>query len=338
MSDFIDLLQDAWPVERWHNERTIVAVSGGADSVALLRSMHEVAEDCRDKLIAAHFNHRLRGEASVADEEFVRQLAEELGLSCFVGHAGDKSLNEQGQNGVEAAARTVRYGFLRKLADEQGARYIVTAHTADDQVETVLHRILRGTGIVGLAGIPPVRRLSELTTLIRPMLGISRRLVLEYLEELGQSFREDESNASDEFTRNRIRHQLLPQLEHEFNPQVRDSLYTLALQAADSTTVFDALVEHWGDDVATNHSVAEAKLDANFLREQPAPLIRHFLLRLWQKNDWPLQGMNFDHWEALASLFGEESSAAPGFDLPGGLEVRFAEDGDHVILRLPRSE
>src|SRR5262249_35984615 len=155
------------------------------------------------RLILAHFNHRLRGGESDADQAFVEQLASELGLQIVVGRVeSDLAAGGSGE-GVEGAARRARDEFLTAKAGQSGARYVATAHTADDQVETVLFNLLRGTGLAGLAGIPRLRALAEAATIIRPMLDVTRAEVLDYLQLLGKAYRDDSTNRLEEYTRNR---------------------------------------------------------------------------------------------------------------------------------------
>src|SRR5438876_8996831 len=136
--------------------------------------------------------------------------------------------------GIEGAARKARYDFLAYAASECGARYVATAHTADDQVETMLFNILRGTGLLGLAGIPRLRQLTDAATIIRPLLDVTRTEVLSYLQSLGQPYRDDSTNRLEEYTRNRIRLQLLPLLERDYNPRVREALLRLATIAGET--------------------------------------------------------------------------------------------------------
>src|SRR5438128_702763 len=188
----------------------VVAVSGGPDSVALLRALVELRRE--EALTIAHLNHQLRGLESDADEEFVRQLharlqAEGAGkplLSCRRIDVAGQARAEGGN--LEAVARRVRYQWFGQVAAENGARWVATGHTADDQAETVLHRLLRGAGLKGLRGIAPRRPLAPGIDLIRPLLGMARAELLEYLSERGQSYCEDRSNVDLRFTRNRIRH------------------------------------------------------------------------------------------------------------------------------------
>jgi tRNA(Ile)-lysidine synthase len=166
-----------WPPEQWRDVTVLVAVSGGADSVALLRGLCALRSAGDGRLVIAHFNHRLRGAESAADQTFVEELGQQQALRVILG-----SRDGDGRASSEETLREQRYQFLRQAADQAGARYVAIAHTADDQVETVLHNILRGTGLAGLAGIPRVRPLTEAATLIRPLLGATRAEVLAFLD------------------------------------------------------------------------------------------------------------------------------------------------------------
>ncbi len=224
------MLAAAWPPRQWADLTVLAAVSGGADSVAMLRALVAVKPPGDGRLVVGHLNHRLREDAD-ADERFVAELSGRLGLECCCGRLEPASLTEAGR-GLEAAAREARYRFLRTTAERLGARYVACGHTADDQIETVLHRILRGTGIAGLAGMPAAR-LSEAVTLVRPLLGARRSELLEYLDRIGQPYRQDRSNLDRRFTRNRLRHDLLPHLAEHYNPAVGDALLRLARLAGE---------------------------------------------------------------------------------------------------------
>ena len=149
----------------------LVAVSGGADSVALLTALVRLQKPVESVLIVGHYNHRWRGEESDEDARFVRELAKQYGIGFELDCAPQ---TREKSTANEASAREARYRFLQQTAERRGARYLATAHTADDQAETVLHRVLRGTGIAGLAGIPRTRVLSPAVTLIRPLLAYRR--------------------------------------------------------------------------------------------------------------------------------------------------------------------
>jgi len=194
-------------------EALVCAVSGGADSMALLWGLYLLKEDLGLTLAAAHFNHCLRGEESDGDEQFVRDFCRRFEIPLQVGSADVKP----GKKGLEAAARDARYAFLNTLPGK-----IATAHTADDNAETVLMHLVRGTGLKGLGGIAPVNG-----RLIRPMLNITRRQVEGFLAEYHIPHIEDSSNAGDAFLRNRIRHQVMPLLQAE-NPRLAENVSAMA--------------------------------------------------------------------------------------------------------------
>ena len=202
-------------------------------------------------------------------------------------------------DGLEAAARTARYDFLRATAERLGARFVAVAHTADDQIETVLHRLIRGTGVAGLAGMPRVRPLSPTVSLVRPLLGVSRQDVLTYLQQVGQDFRTDASNADSRFTRNRLRHQLLPLLRSEFNADVDAALLRLAHQADESQQLVAALAEELFRR-AVIVSASHVEIDCRQLAIEPRLLVREACKLAWNAVGWPLQNMGFDQWQQLA--------------------------------------
>ena len=200
-------------------QRLLIACSGGADSIALLRLLQSVNQSnyWQWKLVVGHVNHGLRGRHSLADERFVRKTARALGLPCAVKRI---RLKRHATDHVsEAAARTARLDALYNLARRHRCAAIVLAHHADDQAETVLMRILRGCGITGLGGMRPRRKMASLH-LIRPVLNFERSSLRSYLRDLGQTWREDHTNAAPHYLRNRIRLELLPALE-TYQPAIR---------------------------------------------------------------------------------------------------------------------
>ncbi|HET6879255.1 MAG TPA: tRNA lysidine(34) synthetase TilS [Pirellulales bacterium] len=315
-----------WP-DDWHDLTVLAAVSGGADSVALLRALAAAGSKRPERLIVAHFNHALRHEAD-DDEAFVRELAARLELPCIIGRGQPSS----GAGGVEEAAREARYAFLKNTAAELGARYVVTAHTADDQAETVLHRIVRGTGIAGLAGMRRARPLSQGVTLLRPLLTVRRRELLDYLTSLGQCFREDATNAERRFTRNRLRHELLPQLAQQYNLNVSEALVRLAQLAGETQSVLDEWVAELVARAAT-FGPNQITLDPSQLGGQPRIIIREVFIAAWRRQGWPEQAMGFDEWDSLADdLLLPGTRTGPLRVLPGGVTV-VREANDLVICR-----
>ena len=196
-------------------DTVICAVSGGADSVALLWGLYLLKDRLGITLAAAHLNHSLRGDESDRDEAFVRTFCQDYQIPCYV----EKKQVIAGPKGLEAAAREARYSFFATLPGK-----IATAHTADDNAETVMLHLVRGTGLKGLGAIAPVNG-----QVIRPMLGITRREVLEFLEEYHLNYVSDSSNETDDFLRNRIRHHVMPILKQE-NPRLAENLSAMALR------------------------------------------------------------------------------------------------------------
>jgi tRNA(Ile)-lysidine synthase len=206
-------------------DRVAVACSGGADSVALLRILLELREELGIVLSVAHFHHQIRGAEADADQDFVCALAVQFQLAFHLSCGNVPAHASARKISLETAARDLRHQWFDVLMQENKIDLIATAHTQDDQAETVLMRILRGTGARGLAGIAPEQRQKHL---IRPLLTTSRRGIEAYLKKIGQPWREDSSNQELAHTRNRVRHTLLPMLERDFNPAIRQTLADLA--------------------------------------------------------------------------------------------------------------
>jgi tRNA(Ile)-lysidine synthase len=223
--------------------RVLVACSGGIDSTALLDVLHALSQRVPLELAVGHVNHGLRGEESEADEAFVRALAAERSLAVGVAHADPRPLREGGcsrsRPTVQEAARSLRYAALARLAAEAGAERIATAHTADDQAETVLLRLLRGTGPDGLAGIPEV---AHGGLVVRPLLRVTRREIEAHARAAGLRWREDGSNAKPDYARNRVRSRLR-ELEGDFNPRLLRAIVDLAEAQRRDSDWIEALVE-----------------------------------------------------------------------------------------------
>jgi tRNA(Ile)-lysidine synthase len=335
MTPFLDKLRDSWPPDRWSDVTVLVAVSGGADSVALLRGLSQLRVASAGRLVAAHFNHKLRGSESDGDQAFVEALAREVGVELIHGAATTDLAAAHGGQGLEGAARSARYEFLAQAAGQCGARYVATAHTADDQVETILHHILRGTALAGLAGIPRTRQLTEAATLIRPLLDVTRGEVLDYLQLLGKTYRDDASNRSLDMTRNRIRHELLPLLERDYSPHVRAALLRLG-------RIADEADEHYRRHALQLRRQISRPIDAGVEIHtkhfgQSADLLeRYVLVGIWQEQSWPQGDMSFEKWEQLHALACSATGAAASIvqTFPGG--IRAEKQGGILRLTRPR--
>lgn len=211
--------------------RLAAAVSGGADSVALLRVLVEAAAEIGLVLSVAHVHHGIRGAEADADAEFVSRLAAELGLPFYRKDVDAVSAAREKRESLEEAARNLRYGWFGELLAEDVVDAVATAHTLDDQAETVLHKLLRGAWTEGLGGIHPVL-MQPKGVILRPFLGVRRAEIEAWLSQIGQNWREDTTNADTTYTRNRIRRELLPDLG-AYNPRICEHLANLATLARD---------------------------------------------------------------------------------------------------------
>lgn len=285
-------------------DRVICGVSGGADSVALLFAMYLLAPKLSIILEAAHFNHCLRGEESDGDAAFVKQFCEGYQIPLHMGRGKVVA----GKKGLEAAARNARYAFLEQLPGK-----IATAHTADDNAETLMMHMIRGTGLKGLGGIAPVRG-----KIIRPMLTVTRQEVLSFLEEYHLPWREDSTNQTDLFLRNRIRHNIMPLLNAE-NPGVVFNLSQMALRLRE-------------DEAALNGQLEGQKPIVSELR-QLSPAVRSRWIRTFLQDNGVTEPENEHVALVERVIFSEKPSA--GADLPGGVRVCRCYDRLQVAADVP---
>jgi tRNA(Ile)-lysidine synthase len=298
----------------------VVAISGGPDSVCLASILRQFKEQgLIPKLVLAHLNHQLRGSESDADEAFVTRLAETWQLRCRTERVDVAAAAQQAGANLEATARRLRYEWLTRIAQEEGASWVATGHSADDQAETVLFRLLRGSGLQGLAGMAGRRPLAPGIDLLRPLLSVRREAILACLREHQQDFREDVSNEDTRWTRNRLRHDLLPSLARDYNPAVYDVLCRLADQARE---VQEEVMR------GAARLLQEAELpragDMTVLRIDPLAqatrAARREVFRLiWERESWPMRQMDFAAWSRLAVLV---DGAPVALDMPGGVKVQ----------------
>ena len=272
-------------------DTVICAVSGGADSVAMLFALYLLREKLGITLEAAHFNHNLRGEESLRDETFVRELCARYEIPLHVASGEIRS----GKKGLEAAARDARYAFLESLPGK-----IATAHTADDNAETILMHLVRGTGLKGLGGIAPQRG-----KLIRPMLGITRREVEDFLAEWHLPHVEDSTNETDAFLRNRLRHHVMPLLAAE-NPRIAENLSQMALRLREDEACL------------SRQSHYETLPEVETLRTLPSA-VRSRMLERFLKENGVREPEDVHIAQAEALVFSDSPSASAAF--PGGVTL-----------------
>lgn len=294
---FVAGIQANWGPDAWTSATLLVAVSGGPDSVAVLRAMQQIIQTLDETLDegmemhVAHFNHRWRGEASDQNERFVVSLCEQLAIPIHL----QRSTNLEKK---EEIARAERYEFLRTTAERLSANYVLLGHNANDQAETILHRIIRGTALRGLAGIPLERSLGE-ARIRRPILWATREEVICYLNDIQQPFCIDDSNQDIRFTRNRIRHELIPLLEQQYNPAVVQSLLRLGEVAREVNQYLADQVEQKLARCIVREDVNFVELHRQRIQDLPLPLRKQMLVEIWQRQGWPEQSMGFDQWNQI---------------------------------------
>lgn len=257
-------------------DRIAVGVSGGADSVALLRFLAALRPQFGWDLVVCHIHHGLRGAEADRDECFVRSLAEQLGLPCAVSRIDAAALALRDHISVEEAGRMARYAFFAQTAGEGGR--IATAHTLDDSIETVLMNLVRGTGLRGLCGIPRIRG-----NIVRPLLDCTRAEVEDYLGALGQPYCTDSTNLTDDYTRNRIRHDILPRL-CALNPNFPGAMARMLPRLAAQQALTDCLAAQ----SAQQLHAACGGLSRQGLSALPEPVCDRLLLRLLEQNRLPV--------------------------------------------------
>jgi tRNA(Ile)-lysidine synthase len=295
-------------------QRVGVAVSGGADSVALLHLLLELASALDIRITILHLDHMLRGEESRADAAFVRALGAKLGLTVESREIDVAQQAAQTGDNLEQAARSARYQFFGQFLGSGELDRVALGHTRSDQAETVLFRFLRGAGTAGLAGIRPVTD----TGFVRPLIEIDRADVELYLRERGISWREDSSNLTADFARNRIRHELLPQLTQGWNPALTETLARTADWAQAEEAWWDQEITRIADRLLVRKpNVVLVRVEE--LRSLPLAVARRLIRRGVELVKGDLRSIGFDHIETMLALAntteGSGRLQAPGVDV-----------------------
>ncbi len=298
----------------------VVAVSGGPDSLALINSMNRAARGGRARLYGAHLDHRLRGEAARSDARFVAGVFRSLGIEATLDEADVPAYRKERRLSVEDAARRLRYDFLGRVAAERQADAVALGHTSDDQAETVLIHLIRGSGLTGLAGMreAAARRLAGRSLLLlRPLLTVSRQETEAYCRALGLEPRQDETNLLTDFTRNRLRADLIPLLER-YNPAVKDALVRLSRSAALDADHLDEEVSRVLPDVGRmDESRGLFTIDRQGFAQLPPPLRSRLLRRAFREVRGSLENLGQAHVDAMTKLIA--GPAGRSLDLPAGL-------------------
>jgi len=340
------------------DDAVVVGVSGGADSTALLHllvGLNQTTEWHREgglplRLHVAHLNHQLRGDQSEQDAAFVQAAADSLSLPCTVDRRDvrvrQEALEPPGEGftragpqsgSVEEVARRERYAFFERVCLQVGSKVVAVGHHADDNAETILHRVLRGTGVRGLAGIPRSRVLSADSDIrvIRPLLSFTRAALRTYLADAGIAFREDASNASNEPMRNRIRNILLPRIEAEVNPQVREALTRLGEQAHWLQEFLQETVERTFESLIVSKTDQVLVLNADALARKSRIVQAELIRQAYVSFGMGEQDLSFIHLVAALELIGDPTSGKL-VQLPGGMSVE--KRYHQLIFSLPSDE
>lgn len=294
--------------------KVLCAVSGGADSVCLLHILSQ-REDIT--LVAAHFNHQLRGWESYLDERFVRELCGMWKIPFVVGQGDVKTYARTEKRSIEEAGRILRYDFLFRTAGAEGCDLIATAHNADDNAETMLLSLIRGTGLTGLTGIPFRRE-----NIVRPLLGMTRREILRYLEQQKIPHREDSSNRDRKYARNRIRAEVMPVLWY-LNPRVSEHMANTAAQLTEIDRYLDENARAFLSQA--HESPGRISLPTETLSQAPNVLRPRIIFQLLDRLGVGRKDLRSVHLEAVLSL-----SPGGSLDLPHGVTVR--REYDLLIL------
>ena len=297
-------------------QRAGVAVSGGPDSVLLLHFMKMLAVEKGLTLAAVHFNHHLRGAESDGDEASVRELAASLGIEYVRGEAEVGRVARERHGNVEAVARELRYRFFFSLVDQGRMDRVATGHTANDQAETVLMRLLRGTGTRGMGGIYPLLE----GKVVRPFLSLTRPEVMQEIAARGLSYRTDSTNLNTRLQRNRIRMDLLPLLEKEYNPGIVPLLNQLADRARDDESCLERLARERAHPWRV-HEGKEERIPIHALLGFPPAVARRVLRQMLQIVRRTSNGLAHEHVESLRR-FAAEAQSGKVQTLPGGAMAR----------------
>jgi tRNA(Ile)-lysidine synthase len=305
-------------------ESVLAGFSGGADSLAMTAALHETG---LYRLAAVHVHHGIRGADADADEAFADGQAAAWGIPLLAERIDVPSLARRWGVGVEEAARRGRYEVFVAAAGSVGASAVALAHHADDQAETILHRIVRGTHLRGLAGMPAQRPLSLGVRIVRPLLWARRAEVEDYCRRRGLPWRTDHTNAQTDYTRNFIRNELLPLLRDRINPRADEALLRLSSAARDAEEVLDELAAALFDRACRKRTDIEATLRIAPLRKAPPALAAFVLRKAMEAIGAPQQELSQERFGDLLSLLAGEASAV---DLPG--DVRAARRGQLILL------
>ena len=320
-------------VERFHmiepKDTIVLGISGGADSVCLLKILARWKEAWGISLRAVHVHHQLRGEEADADERFVRELCENEGIPCRVFHEDVQGMAQREKIGLEEAGRIARYRCFATVCEDVGGGKIALAHHQDDLAETMLHHLVRGTGMAGLCSLKPVSG-----NRIRPLLCLEKEEILVYLEAAGQPWRTDSSNLEDDYTRNRIRHHVLEELKTEVNPRAVRHMAQLSEELEETRVVLAQVAAEKRRQYVRKSE--KGMLLAEELKKEPDLIGRQIVHDLLKEISGKQKDFTRIHVEAVQELWNRKVGARR--DLPYGMQAIRTYDGIYLERKAEKCE
>lgn len=330
-TDFLDKVRTT--IKKYNmlekHDRILVGLSGGPDSMTLLHALLSLKKEYALEIYIAHLDHKFRGEESVKDREFCANLAKDLNLDIVCETIDVPKIAEEKGISPEEAARIERYDFFRRVAKKKSIGKIAVGHTKDDQAETVLMHAIRGSGMLGLGGMSPVKAMQGLT-IIRPLIEISRREIEEFIKSNNLPFRHDSSNDKIIFTRNKIRRELMPFLEKNFNPNIKEVLVNTAENLRLENEFLERFARRKFKSVS-RHKNGEILIDIKRLKKQPEAIRKRVLRTALRELKGDLRRFTYQHWKEVDELLGSRPTHSK-VDLPAGISV--AKKKDSIVLSL----
>ncbi|MFH1853951.1 MAG: tRNA lysidine(34) synthetase TilS [Candidatus Omnitrophota bacterium] len=311
------------------HDNILIGLSGGPDSVALLRALILIRQEYELKLYIAHMDHMFRGNESREDRKFCEALAGSLNLPIFCEEKNIPKIANEKKISSEEAARFERYDFFFKIARENKIDKIAVGHTRDDQAETILMRLVRGSGMSGLGGMNPVKEINGMI-IIRPLIDITRREIEDFIKEHRLECRHDSSNDKNIFTRNKVRHELIPFLEDKFNPNIKEILVNTAENLRAENEFLDKFSRRKLKIISRKNRRGEIVLDIKKLKKQPSAIKKRILRSALKELKGDLRRFTYQHWKEMDGLIGNRPANSI-VDLPGGIDIK--KEKKSLILR-----
>ncbi len=299
-------------------DRVLVGLSGGPDSVTLLSALFSLKDKYGVDIYVAHLDHGFRGEESAADSRFCEELTEKMGLEIICEQIDVPRIAKEKGISPEEAARFERYDFFKRVCGEKGIKKIAVGHNKDDQAETVIMRLVRGSGMAGLSGMNPLKVMQGFK-IIRPLIEISRREIEEFLKAGKLNCRRDSSNAKTIFTRNKVRRDLIPYLEKNFNPNVKEVLSNTAENLRMENDFLERFANRKFKSVSRIKN-GEILIDIKRFKRQPEAIRKRILRAALKELKGDLRRLTYQHWKEMRELI-DNRPVNSIVDLPGGVNI-----------------